>query len=137
MYEYMNVKAIRRHLRLFVIPLYRYHPPIRPSLSLTHNARRARPKRADKMTGIEQVQTSPTPLAERTVQHLDHAPGHVAFDTVPDGLRIPASGYQTVPAQKRQMLGYRRIANAEEFGKLTDRLLTVDQPAQDQQPVSV
>src|SRR5690606_22100030 len=69
-----------------------------------------------------------------SVKDLHHLPRHIALDAIPDGLPVSAAGDDPVPAQKRQMLRDRGITDAEEFGELADRLLAVDQPAQDHQP---
>lgn len=60
-----------------------------------------------------------------------------AFNPVPDGLAVTAPGNQPVFSEKGQMLGYRRVSNSQKFGKLTNRLFSFHQLAQDQQPVTV
>ncbi len=75
--------------------------------------------------------------AEAFVKHRHDAAGGLAFDAIPDHLpRAPARDDPVAPKQ-RQMLRHRRVADAEEFGKLAHRFLARAERAQNHQPVLI
>lgn len=54
------------------------------------------------------------------VEHFHDVARRSAFDPVPDRLAVTTPRDEPVFSQKRQMLRYRRIPNAQEFGKLAN-----------------
>src|SRR6516162_8186846 len=72
-----------------------------------------------------------------TVERLEKRARRSAADGVPDGLPVPTSGDQTIPAENGEMLGHGRVADAKKLGELADRPLLLDELAEDQQPMRV
>lgn len=71
------------------------------------------------------------------VEHAHDLAGDIGLNAIPDGLSVAAAGNDAVAAQQSQVLGHGRIANTKKFRELTNRFLSVDQAAQDQETVLV
>ena len=71
------------------------------------------------------------------IQRTCEFPRPRAADRIPDRLSVPASDDQAIFAQQRQMLGYSRVANAQEFREFAHRALLLDQLADDDQAMTV
>src|ERR1019366_8300074 len=86
----------------------------------------SRPFRSARRGGLRRPTLGERPtrgggLAIDLEQRLQPAPRRRARDRVPDGLSVAACLHQSVPAQQRQMLRHRRIAQAQKGGKVAHR----------------
>ena len=61
----------------------------------------------------------------------------IACDRVVDRLGIPPRRHQAILAKEGKMLGHRGVPKAQEFGKVADRALAIDQLTDNEQPVAV